>query len=356
MNRPFYLKHLTINLMMLCISAPIAAQPVILKRVSQMMIMKAPPFPSCHASTITQLDKNRLMAAWFGGKQEGSPDVCIWIAIYDHGNWGNPQKTADGVINDSLRYPCWNPVLFRTRAGKLFLYYKVGRNPREWWGMMKTSSDNGQSWSAPERLPADMIGPVKNKPIQLNNGDILSPSSTESTDQKQWHIHLERSDSTGSNWREIAIGNDTFGVIQPSILKYGGDSLQMLCRSRQNHIVQTWSKDNGITWGPLSVTALPNPNSGADAVTLQNGVQLLVYNPLTAGQQWWEGRSKLYVAASTDGIHWQDVFELENKPQGEYSYPAIIQAEDGTVHITYTADRKNIRHVMLKVAKTKDGK
>lgn len=313
------------------------------------LIMQKPPFAACHASTITPLPGKRLMAAWFGGTHEGSPDVCIWTAVYDKGSWSTPQRVADGVINDTLRYPCWNPVLFRSRAGKLFLFYKVGKSPRDWWGMMMSSADDGRHWSAPGRLPGDYLGPIKNKPVQLASGDILYPSSTESEDEKTWQIHLEKSDAEGRSWQYIPVNCDTFGVIQPSILFYPNNTLQLLCRSRQNYVIQSWSKDNGVSWSPLSKTELPNPNSGTDAVTLQNGLQMLVYNPLTAGREWWEGRSKLKVAVSEDGHHWKDVYTLEDQPEGEFSYPAIIQSPDGLVHITYTADRKNIRHVMLRL-------
>jgi len=333
----------------LLLTAGARAQQVSATLVKSEFILKDPPFAACHASTITSLPGKRLMAAWFGGAHEGSPDVCIWTSVYQDGRWIAPQRVADGVINDTLRYPCWNPVLFRTRAGRLFLFYKVGKTPRHWWGMMRRSHNDGLTWSAPERLPDSLLGPVKNKPVQLANGDILYPSSTESRDEKQWHIHLERSDAEARHWQYIPVHCDTFGVIQPSILFHPGDSLQLLCRSRQNYVVQTWSADGGATWSPLSKTALPNPNSGTDAVTLRSGLQVLVYNPLLAGKEWWEGRSKLNVAVSTDGRHWQDVYKLEDQPRGEYSYPAVIQGPDGLVHITYTADRRNIRHVVLKV-------
>lgn len=319
------------------------------KRV--MIVADSPPFEACHASTITSIGKGRLMAAWFAGKHEGSKDVGIWIAVNENEKWSKPKEIANGVINDTLRYPCWNPVLFRTKAGKLFLFYKVGPNPREWWGMMITSGNNGKSWSKPERLPEGMLGPIKNKPVQLQNGDILYPSSTESPDEKEWHIHLEKSDKNGQNWSRIPINNDTFSVIQPSILQYPHDSLQLISRSRHNYLVECWSKDNGATWGPLQLTTLPNPNAGTDAITLKNGIKVLVYNPLFKGQEWWEGRSRLLVAVSEDGINWKDIFSLENNSKGEFSYPAIIQTEDEEVHITYTADRKNIRHVALRIRK-----
>ncbi|WP_119080462.1 sialidase family protein [Chitinophaga alhagiae] len=335
--------------LLLCAGLDASAQTYVAGLEKRVMIMEAPPFPECHASTITELPKKGFIAAWFGGTDEGHKDVGIWTSVNENGKWGAPKEVANGIMNDTLRYPCWNPVLFRTKAGKLFLFYKVGPNPREWWGMVMESANCGKSWSKPQRLPNGMLGPIKNKPVQLKNGDILYPTSTESVKGNNWHIHLERSDKNARHWAHIPIQNDTFQVIQPSILEYPNDSLQLLCRSKHNYVVQTWSADNGATWGPLSNTTLPNPNSGTDAVTLKNGLQVIVYNPLGKGRQWWEGRAKLAVAVSKDGLQWQPVFSLENEERGEYSYPAIIQDTEGRVHITYTADRKNIRHVILRI-------
>ena len=51
---------------------------------------------------------------------------------------------------------------------------------------------------------------------------------------------------------------------------------------------------------------------------------------------------------SKDGHTWTDVAILETGDEKkEYSYPAVIQAADGKVHITYTFDRKSIKHVVL---------
>jgi predicted neuraminidase len=312
-------------------------------------IMQSPPFKECHASTIVELSKDKLMAAWFGGTRESNPDVTIWISTLEKGQWSTPLSIVDGIQNENLRYPCWNPVLFKTKAGKLLLFYKVGKNPRTWWGMMIYSNDDGKTWSKPEKLPEGFLGAIKNKPIQLKNGDILHGSSTESVDENTWHIHLEKCDKNGQNWAKIPIENDTFGVIQPTILRYSKNKLQLLNRSRHHRVVQTWSYDNGKTWSPLSLTNLPNPNSGVDGVTLKNGWQILVYNPMNMGETWSAGRKKLSVAVSKDGINWSDIYILENAEKGEFSYPAIIQTADGLVHITYTLDRKNVKYVVLKI-------
>lgn len=142
------------------------------------------PFKACHAATLVALPNQQLLAAWFAGTHEGNADVCIWTASFNKGQWSEPIKVADGIINDSTRHPCWNPVLFRNSDGLLFLFYKVGPNPREWWGMNKTSTNNGLNWSDAQKLPDGMLGPIKNRPLQLANGSILHPSSTESSDEK----------------------------------------------------------------------------------------------------------------------------------------------------------------------------
>ncbi len=308
--------------------------------VAAEFIYEKAPFPSCHASTIVGT-KNGLVAAWFGGTGEKNPDVGIWVARHENGKWTAPVEVANGVQNPTQRFACWNPVLFQPGSGPLQLFYKVGPNPREWWGMLKTSDDDGKTWSEARRLPDGILGPIKNKPVQLANGDLLSPSSTE---QDGWRVHLERSTDQGKTWQKTGPIKGDFGVIQPSILSYADGRLQVLCRSQQRKIIESWSLDNGRTWSELAATMLPNPNSGIDAVTLADGRQLLVYNATT------RGRSPINVAVSEDGKNWQAALVLENQP-GEYSYPAVIQTADGLVHITYTWKRVKVRHVAINPAK-----
>jgi alpha-L-fucosidase len=316
-------------------------------RVKEELVFTNPPFKSCHASTIVETQNGKLLMACFGGTAEGQKDVSIWLCGLNSKSH-TPRAVANGVVNDTLHYAAWNPVLFKEHNGKLFLFYKVGPNPREWWGMVKTSTDNGITWSAPVRLPNGILGAIKNKPVQLTNGIILSPSSVEEKSGR-WKAHIELSADKGRSWRDVQLDTSkTFDVIQPSILIYKNHTLQVLCRSKQGNIIQAWSYNNGKTWSKLSKTSLLNPNSGIDAVTLKSGKQLVVYNPDVPGKDWFNGRAKLNLACSTDGKTWKDVAILENGDKQEYSYPAIIQTSDGLIHITYTYDRHNIKHVVFK--------
>ncbi|MBC7892394.1 MAG: exo-alpha-sialidase, partial [Sphingobacteriaceae bacterium] len=320
------------------------AQPTPLIRSE--FIYETAPFPECHASTLAETPQG-LVAAWFGGTREKHPDVGIWLSRQEKAGWVPPTEVATGAQPDGKRLPCWNPVLFQVPKGDLLLFYKVGPSPSTWWGMLKRSGDGGQTWSAAERLPDGILGPIKNKPVLLASGGLLCPSSSE---EPTWRVHFEQTSHWGKTWQKTPPLNDGIkdGAIQPSVLFHPNGRLQALCRSQKSgFIAETWSDDGGKTWSPLAKTALPNPNSGTDAVTLADGRQVLVYNPVSPTPGKWGGpRTPLVVAISGDGKTWKTMATLESEP-GEFSYPAVIQTADGRVHVTYTWKRKRIRHAVF---------
>jgi predicted neuraminidase len=311
-------------------------QPGLVRRE---FVFEKAPFPSSHASTIVETHGG-LLAAWFGGTDEGEPDVGIWTSRFEIGRWTAPVEVVNGVQSPQKRYPTWNPVLFQPKDGPLLLFYKAGPSPSRWWGMVKSSGDGGRTWSEARRLPDGILGPIKNKPVQLESGDVVSPSSTE---HDGWRIHFERSSDGGKTWQATPPLNDgrKIHAIQPTILQHADDRLQALGRTESARIFEIWSSDGGRTWGDLTLTEMPNPDAGIDAVTLADGRHLLVYNHTT------DGRSPLNVAVSSDGKSWSAALVLENEPGMEFSYPAVIQAADGLVHITYTWKRERIKHAVV---------
>ncbi len=319
------------------LSADAPPQPGVLKSE---FIADPPATPSSHASTLVET-KAGVLAAWFGGTRERALDVGIWLARNVGGRWTKPVEVVNGIVDqEQRRYPCWNPVLFQWKAGPLFLFYKVGPSPESWWGMVMTSTDDGQSWTLPVRLPKNIIGPVRNKPVELPDGTILCGASTEFAG---WQVHMERTRNPLGAWDRTPVLNDAMdlGTIQPTILAWRSGMIEILCRTKQEVMAEAWSGDGGKTWSRVVRGDLPNPNSAIDAVLLKDGRALLVYNHLK------RGRGLLNVAVSQGGREWKAAAVLENEPAAEFSYPAVVQTSDGLVHISYTWKRQRIKHAVL---------
>jgi alpha-L-rhamnosidase len=321
----------------ICISSLVHAQTV----SSSQFIYDTASFASCHASTIVETPKG-ILAAWFGGKFEGDRDVNIYASWLVNNKWSAPVQIADGFVNDSVRYACYNPVLFLAPNNELLLFYKIGPNVQGWTGWMKRSTNYGVTWSAPERLPDGILGPIRNQPYVVGD-TIMCPSSTE---KNGWKVHFEYTTDNGKSWTKGPDLNDANPItgIQPAVLNHGSGVLQAITRSQNGTVNETWTYNNGKTWTPLQQTNLVNNNSGIDAIPLQDGRHMLVYNNCKA-----PSRSPLNVDISNDGKNWEPLLELENELGVEFSYPYLIQTKDQNIHITYTWKRKKIKHVVLTI-------
>lgn len=299
------------------------------------------PFPECHASTIIHLKTGEFMAAWFGGTEEKDDDVGIWMTIGRPGNWRKPFEVAK-----LSNVPHWNPVLFDAPDGKIFLFFKVGKEIAQWETWVMVSKDQGATWSKAEELvkgDRGGRGPVRNKILVLADGTWLAGASNENG---PWNVFFDRSDDGGLTWKAtpyLKVDRDKIkgrGVIQPTMWESSPGDIHALLRSTTGVICRTDSKDNGKTWSPVYETSLPNPNSAIDIVKLPDGTLVLALNPTQKNKG---ARDRISLALSFDnGKTWPKILDLENGEKGdEFSYPAIINFGD-TVAITYTWKRKKI--------------
>jgi len=302
-------------------------------------IFESAPFKECHASTIAQSQGGRLLAAWFGGTREGESDVGIWLSTKTSQRWSEPLEVVKepGV-------PCWNPVLFAGPDGVIWLFFKVGSDPRAWSGAFIKSFDEGQSWTNPAILPAGLLGPIKNKPVLMSNGKILFPTSVEA--YRAWTAWVEVLEQDSGHWTRygpIVYPGVNMGLIQPTVVEISAGNLKAFLRATRTigAICVAESHDFGETWSPARKTPLPNPNAGIDVVRLGNGHLVMIYNHSRTA------RTPLNAALSLDGGEtWGQPRVLENE-EGEYSYPAVIQTRDGLIHTVYTHKRKRIKHCVF---------
>ena len=333
-------------------------------------IFTSAPFAQCHASTVVELSNGDWMAAWFGGTAEGAADVAIWGARHTSAGWSAPT-----LLVREPGVPSWNPVLFHTNDGVLWLYYKFGPTITGWTGARLRSTDEGRTWTTTEHLPAGELGPVRAKPLVLQDGTVVSGSSVES--YRAWAVWIERSTPVGAllqkagpytlgaeaihalSGAQINGSNDDIGktgperitgLIQPSVVSLGGAHLRYYARSSSNigRICVADSFDNGVTWQQPRALDLPNPNSGIDVVHLRDGRFVLIENPVPSG------RTPLVLAVSADGLHFRQFLTVEDEPKAEFSYPALIQLRDGDLLATYTWHRTRIRSLRVPLAQVKD--
>lgn len=299
------------------------------------------PFPQCHASTLVRNDDGSFVVAWFGGTEEKDDDVGIWASIGRSGNWSAPVEVAK-IRED----PHWNPVLHRTKDGKIYLFFKVGKEISHWETWVQVSEDNGKTWTeAYELVPGDRggRGPVKNKMIALSDGTWLAGASVE---PGRWEVMVDRSEDGGKTWVESPkFKIDTMaikgkGAIQPTLWESAPGKVHMLVRTTGGVIGRSDSDDNGKTWSEITATSLPNPNSGIDLTRLPDGTLALMYNP---DNENWGSRSPVSLALSYDnGVTWPDVIDIDaGDKEDEFSYPAIISWGD-SVATTYTWNRQKI--------------
>lgn len=320
--------------------------------VQEEFIFDSAPFKECHASSIVETPRG-LVATWFGGTRERNPDVGIWVSYHNGESWSSPVEWANGIQHRDLRYPTWNPVLYQPPGdAPLMLFFKVGPNPREWWGEVMLSYDAGRSFRDRRRLPEGIDGPVRGKPWLLPSGQLLCPSSTEHGNDWRFHFEILRDfdhPELGTSWQRFEPEEQPYQVIQPTLLHHPDGSLQSLFRSKHERIVESYSRDGGKTWSQLAATSLPNNNSGIEALTLRDGRHLMIYNHLGGGRraEGWGKRNLIHLAISDDGKNWDAAGIVEQAPDGEFSYPAMIQSEDGLVQITYTWNRKKIKHLAI---------
>lgn len=311
----------------------------------------------CHSSSIVETEEGQYCVVWKGGHGQGrsngemDANVGVWISSY------NTQWSAPEEVIKSPHSICWNPVLCKTPANELLLFYRMGSTPRTALGFIKRSLDQGKNWSESEILPAGIVGPTKNKPLFTSTGVLISPSSVEVGNPedalKATACWIEISEDNGVHWKKIGpleSPDSKFAVIEPALFYNSNGDLSMMSRDRANRIGNIgfiWmasSKDEGLTWSDLIPTNLPNPDSGIEVVDLGQGKLVLIYNHSHTD------RFPLHLGVSLDGgITWSNPMILDDS--GEF--PAAILGSDGLIHITYARCDRNdsiqrrIKHVVV---------
>ncbi len=313
-----------------------------------------------HVSSIAPLDRNRLIAVWYSGSREGAKDVAIFMAIYDESknSWSKPIRLVDREIasRELKRYvkKVGNPMLMRDSSGRIWLFYS-SIIAGGWSGSSinyKTTLD-GIEWTESRKL---LLSPffnlthnVKNDGINLSDGMILIPCYSELFKKTSSLIWLNK-ETNQFKIQRITTGTD---IIQPVFVPDGKDRLMIFFRNterkREKFIKSVEMDLKNNSFSEVKSTELPNPNSGFDMIRLGDTTILAVINNS------FTNRENLSIFISFDnGKRWRLLKTLEDSPGKEYSYPSITKSLIGLYHISYTHERKRIKHVIFNERWVKD--
>lgn len=268
------------------------------------------------------------------------------------GSWSDERtvidrSTLESALQRSIR-KIGNPTTIRDREGRLWLFF-VSASIGGWAGSavnMMRSEDGGRSWSAPRRLVTspflNISTLVKGAPFLYDDGSIGLPVYHELIGKFGELLRLDGDGRVLAKQR-LAWGKDS---LQPVILPRSANEALGLMRYAGNppaRVLVFRTVDGGLTWSAPAKSELPNPNSGIDALRLDASRLLLAFNNREAS------RDNLSLACSDDdGRAWRVVHAVEDARAGssaEYSYPWLLGAQDGSIHLLYTVDKKSIRHV-----------
>jgi predicted neuraminidase len=315
----------------------------------------------CHVSSIAVAEKNKLICSWYAGSKEGAQDVGIFSAFFqeDTGKWTAPQILMD-PRKSSQELRCWvrkvgNAVVINDRRGGLWLFYSsmLGGWSTTSLNYIK-SKDGGKTWSTSQKLILspffNLTNNVKNKGLSLSQGAYLLPVYHEFL-HKFSQVVLFRPEKA-SLYYEIRRMTHAGKAMQPAIIPRGANNLAAFFRNAagqgKDFILRAESSNVGQTWSDLTATSLPNPNSGFDMVRLTDGAILGVINRA------FQDRSNLTLVISRDGgLTWKTLKVLEDNPEKEYSYPSLTGSRQ-YYHLTYSYERKRIKHVIFNEAWLKE--
>ena len=332
-----------------------------------------------HSSSIVQTPNGDLLACWFHGSGERTADdVLIQGARLKK---GDDHWSPVFLMADTPGFPDCNPVLFIDQNQRLHLFWVAvlahrweqsllkyrlstdyendGPPTWDWQGVITLKPGQafadavkqGFAENAPEALwaeyaPAyeDLISqaaqdPAKRQigwmprthPLILPSGRILLPLYSDG-----FCLGLAAiSDDGGDTWR-ASLPMVGPGLNQPSIVRKNDGTLVAYMRDEgawPGRVFKSVSKDGGESWSYAVKTEIPNPSSSLEVIRLHHGNWLMIYNDVD------DGRYSLAAALSDDeGATWKWKRHIARAEKGaaQFSYPSVIQARDGTLHLTYS--------------------
>lgn len=364
--------------------------------VKSMLIFPPQPLHT-HGSSIVNLPNGDFLAAWFEGSGERTADdVKIMGVRLKKGEavWSKPFLMAD-----TYNIPDCNPVLFLNHQNKLFLVWIAVQANRWEYSILKykTSIDYNKNgapvWNWQDNIllkpNENFAKEVKSKFKDLLNGTsawaayapeydkmIIDAAKDEGKRSIGWMTRIKPLllgenkillplYSDGFNFSLVAISDDDGTNWQPSLPIVGRGNVQPSLIQKKDGTIVSYMRDNGDapprvqvsesvdtgrTWTAAQKTEIPNTAS-VQVLKLSDERWAFIGNDID------DGRYQISLYLSDDEgktWNWKTHLEQVKKGEGSFSYPSMLQAADGLLHITYSYQQQekleSIKYVVVNPA------
>ncbi|MFC5828219.1 sialidase family protein [Nonomuraea insulae] len=300
-----------------------------------------PNVPKVHAAAIAQAPQGDMLTVYYGGASEGAPDQALYMSRLAAGKktWSKPE-----VVFDEPGKADGNPVLW-SDGKRLYLFFVTieGHGWEQAPIRLITSDDGGHTWSDPAYIRKEWGWMVGTNPIRMSNGEVLLPIYDESESRSGFYVFSQDM----STWKAYPEDTGSWirtpnGSIQPTVAEVEPGRLVAYLRTGDQAIYRSESTDFGRTWSAPVAEPIGNPNSRVATLKLADGNLVLAYNP------WVEHRSPMRLSLSPDKGHtWANTVDVEAQSGPQFTYPVLTQSADGFIHMVYSYNRNNIRHVVF---------
>lgn len=308
---------------------------------------------------------------FYGGLSDYADARIVEIHSDDQGRtWSKPRT----VIEKGDALNVMSVSMLRLGNGKLAMFYIIKKNALDSGPWMRTSGDEGETWSEPRRV-IDAPGYFvlnNDRVVRTSKGRIFVPtafnrSRRRAPDEKPGTEHIADSrgiamwfysDDDGATWKEARSWwampfHSNRGLQEPGLVELADGTLFSWVRTDQGSQFGFRSRDGGNIWSPPAATALKSPVSPASIKRLPgSGALLAIYNDHSGRFDFPKGKRTPLVAAisSDNGETWPAAKLIEDDPDGWFCYTAIHFTNDGGVLLAYCAgDSKVGRLARLRI-------
>ena len=279
--------------------------------------------PRQSEAAIIPLKDGSLLLGWtdfYGnsGADHGPARIVGRISKDDGKTWGDVHTLIenDGGCN------VMEVNFLRLRDGRIALFYcQKNSEEKDCRVNMRTSADEGKTWSAPKEMsPAGhYVGLTNGRSLRLKTGRIL----LEAWEAGDCYCYL--SDDDGATWRESRrIKPEKADSYEPICIERKDGSVLMLLRTMAEGQYRSISRDGGETWdAPKPTQLLCTPSPAALTRIPTTGDLLVIWNDNPGAKS----RNPLTSAISRDeGETWEQLRNIESTPDDAWAYPAVTWA------------------------------